>query len=51
MPYGLTNVPAVFQSLINEIFKDILNQFVITYTDDIFIYSASLEEHIAHERG
>lgn len=46
MPYGLTNTPAVFQSLVNEIFKNILNQFVIAYIDDILIYK--LEDHIDH---
>lgn len=39
MPCGLTNSPAVFQSFINEIFCDLLNQFVIAYMDDILIYS------------
>ncbi|KAK3519218.1 hypothetical protein QTP70_022210, partial [Hemibagrus guttatus] len=50
MPYGLTSVPAVFQSLINEIFKDLLNHFVIAYIDDILIYCSSLKEHIQHVR-
>lgn len=31
MPSGLTNAPAVFQSFINKIFKDMLNHYVITY--------------------
>uniref|UniRef100_A0A4W5N4N7 ribonuclease H n=1 Tax=Hucho hucho TaxID=62062 RepID=A0A4W5N4N7_9TELE len=48
MPYGLTNSPAIFQSFINEIFKDLLNQFVIAYIDDILIYSRSEAEHINH---
>lgn len=48
MPYGLTNAPAIFQSLINEVFRDMLNQFVIAYIHDILIYSTSLEEHITH---
>ncbi|XP_016359562.1 RNA-directed DNA polymerase homolog [Sinocyclocheilus anshuiensis] len=39
MPYGLANAPAVFQSFINEIFRDLLNQYVIAYIDDILIYS------------
>ncbi|KAK3532389.1 hypothetical protein QTP86_016701 [Hemibagrus guttatus] len=36
MPYGLANAPAVFQSFINEIFRDILNKYVVAYIDDIF---------------
>lgn len=43
MPYELTNAPAVFQSLINEIFRDMLNQFVMAYIDEILIYSKTKE--------
>ncbi|KAL0204545.1 hypothetical protein M9458_002563 [Cirrhinus mrigala] len=46
MPYGLANSPAVFQSFINEIFKDLLNKYMIAYIDDILVYSKSEEEHI-----
>ncbi|KAK3548196.1 hypothetical protein QTP70_005172 [Hemibagrus guttatus] len=42
MPFGLTNAPAVFQSLINKVFQDILGKWVITYIDDILVYSTSL---------
>ncbi|KAK3548058.1 hypothetical protein QTP70_004282 [Hemibagrus guttatus] len=45
MPYGLANAPAVFQSFINEIFRDIMNKYVVAYIDDILIYSKSEEEH------
>uniref|UniRef100_A0A8C1UCL9 ribonuclease H n=1 Tax=Cyprinus carpio TaxID=7962 RepID=A0A8C1UCL9_CYPCA len=48
MPYGLANAPAVFQSFINEIFRDLLNQYVIAYIDDILIYSKSEAEYINH---
>ncbi len=48
MPFGLANAPAVFQSFINEIFRDMLNQYVIVYIDDILIYSKSEDEHIKH---
>ncbi|XP_048010533.1 uncharacterized protein LOC125244504 [Megalobrama amblycephala] len=48
MPYGLANAPAVFQSFINEIFRDILNKYVVAYIDDILIYSKSEEEHKGH---
>ncbi|KAK3560250.1 hypothetical protein QTP86_004006 [Hemibagrus guttatus] len=44
MPFGLTNAPVVFQSLINEVFQDILGKWVIAYIDDILVYSISLEE-------
>ncbi|KAK3515007.1 hypothetical protein QTP70_003244 [Hemibagrus guttatus] len=50
MPYGLTNAPAVFQSLINKVFKDVLNKYVIAYIDNILIYSSSLTGHIQHVR-
>ncbi|XP_051727379.1 differentially expressed in FDCP 8 homolog isoform X1 [Ctenopharyngodon idella] len=50
MPYGLANAPAVFQSFINKIFKDILNKYVVAYIDDILIYSKSEEEHKGHVR-
>ncbi|KAK3573221.1 hypothetical protein QTP86_015130 [Hemibagrus guttatus] len=51
MPFSLTNAPAVFQSLINEVFQDILGKWVIAYIDDILVYSTSLEEHIHHVRA
>ncbi|KAI2654625.1 Transposon Tf2-9 polyprotein [Labeo rohita] len=50
MPYGLANSPAVFQCFINEIFKDLLNKYVIAYIDDILVYSKSAEEHVHHVR-
>ncbi|KAK3573775.1 hypothetical protein QTP86_032955 [Hemibagrus guttatus] len=50
MPFGLTNAPVVFQSLINEVFQDILGKWVIAYIDDILVYSTSLEEHVRHVR-
>ncbi|KAK3561329.1 hypothetical protein QTP86_030628 [Hemibagrus guttatus] len=50
LPSGLTNAPAVFQSLINEVFQDILGKWVIAYIDDILVYLTSLEEHVCHVR-
>ncbi len=50
MPYGLANSPAVFQSFINEIFWDLLSQYVVAYIDDILIYSKTEKEHITHVR-
>ncbi len=51
MPYGLANSPAVLQSFINDIFRDLLNQYVVAYIDDILIYSKSEEEHIGQVRN
>lgn len=46
--FGLTNGLAVFHSMINEIFKDIMDKYVIAYLDDILIYSLSYKDHIRH---
>jgi len=50
MPFGLTNAPAVFQTLMNDLFRDMLNRFVFIYLDDILIFLRSLEEHRQHVR-
>ncbi len=50
MPFRLANSPSVFQSFINEVFRDMLNRWVIVYIDDILIYSTSLEDHIKQVR-
>jgi hypothetical protein len=45
MPFGLTNVPATFQDMINHIFRDLLDNGVIAFIDDILIYAKDEEEH------
>ena len=39
MPEGLTNAPASFQAMMNEILREYLDQGVVVYLDNILIYS------------
>jgi hypothetical protein len=43
--FGLSNAPVVFMCLMNGVFRDYLENFVIVFLDDILVYSMSEEEH------
>ncbi|KAL0550034.1 hypothetical protein IC582_014530 [Cucumis melo] len=50
MSFGLTNAPAVFMDLMNRVFREFLDTFVIVFIDDILIYSKTEAEHEEHLR-
>ena len=48
MPFGLSNAPAVFQALVNDVLRDMLNRYVFVYLDDILIFSPDEDTHVRH---
>lgn len=50
LPFGLTNAPATFMHLMHETFREMLDDFVLIFLDDILIYSRTLDEHEQHLR-
>ncbi|KAK1867157.1 hypothetical protein I4F81_009666 [Pyropia yezoensis] len=50
LPFGLTNAPAVFMNLMNDVFIPYLYDFICVYLDDILVYSETYEDHLKHLR-
>ena len=50
MPFGRTNALVVFQALVNDVLRYMLDQFVFVYLDDILIFSSDERTHIQHVR-
>ena len=50
MSFGLTNAPVFFMSLMNTVFIEELDKFVMVFIDDILIYSKTDAKHVEHLR-
>jgi hypothetical protein len=48
MSFGLTNAPAYFIYIMNSVFMQELNKFIVIFIDDILIYSKNPEDHAKH---
>ena len=48
MPFGLCNAPTTFMSIMNNIFRPFLDDFLIVYLDNILVFSKTWEEHVKH---
>jgi hypothetical protein len=50
MSFGLTNALAYFMYLMNKVFMEYLDRFVVVFIDDILVFSKTMEEHEEHLR-
>jgi hypothetical protein len=50
MSFGLTNAPVYFMNLMNKVFMEYLDRFVVVFIDDILVYSNNDSDHEEHLR-
>ena len=48
MPFGLKNVRATYQRLVNGMFKDLIVKSMEVYVDDMLVKSKMTGDHIDH---
>jgi hypothetical protein len=50
MSFGLTNAPVYFMYMMNKVFMEYLDKFIVVFIDDILVYSRNEGEHEGHLR-
>ena len=50
MPFGLSNAPTTFMDLMNRVFKEYLDKFVVIFINDILVYWKTWGKHKEHLR-
>jgi hypothetical protein len=50
MSFGLTNAPAYFLNLMNNVFMEYIDRFIVVFIDDILVYSKNDSDHEEHLR-
>jgi hypothetical protein len=50
LSFGLTNAPAYFMYLMNKVFMEYLDKFIVVFIDENLIFSKTEEEHEKHLR-
>jgi hypothetical protein len=48
MSFGLSNALTYFMYLMNKVFMEYLDKFIVVFIDDILVYSKNEEEHMKH---
>jgi Reverse transcriptase (RNA-dependent DNA polymerase) len=48
MPFGLTNSPSTFQAVMDDVFREYLDDLAMVYIEDILIFSRTAEDHLRH---
>ena len=48
MPFRVTNAPAQFMNIVQDLLPDLVDRFMIIFIDDILAFSRNMEEHVEH---